>query len=45
MSGTNLKCFLKLRKNQNCLESWAVHLSKSLNADYRLVAQSGKGVI
>jgi hypothetical protein len=43
MSGTNPVCFLRMRHNENCLFSWAVQLSKSLNSDYRLMAQSGKG--
>lgn len=38
MSGSNPVCFLRMRHNQNCLESWAVHLSKMLNADYRIEA-------
>lgn len=30
---------------QNCRESWAVQLSSMFNADYRLEAVSGKGVV
>jgi hypothetical protein len=36
MSGRNPICFLSMKKIQNCLESWAVHLSNMFNADYRL---------
>ena len=34
-----------MKSIQNCQESWAVHLSKKLNADYRIEAVSGKGVV
>lgn len=34
-----------MKKIQNCRESWAVHLSNMFNADYRLEAVSGKGVV
>lgn len=34
-----------MKKIQNCRESWAVHLSNMFNAEYRLEAVSGKGVI
>ena len=44
MSGRNPACFLRMRHNQNCMESWAVHLANQLNAGYRIVAESGKGV-
>jgi len=30
---------------QNCLQSWATHISKKFNADYRIMAASGKGVL
>lgn len=30
---------------QNCLQSWATHLSNKFNADYRVIAVSGKGVL
>lgn len=45
MSGTNIKCFFRMRHNEDCLESWATHLSKKFNAEYRLIAESGKGVV
>lgn len=45
MSGRNPTCFIKMKSIQNCRESWAVHLSNIFNADYRLEAVSGKGVI
>lgn len=34
-----------MRHNENCLESWASHLSRRLNAEYRIIAESGKGVV
>jgi hypothetical protein len=30
---------------QNCLQSWATHISKKFNSDYRVMAVSGKGVL
>jgi hypothetical protein len=45
MSGSNPICFLSMKNIQNCRESWAVHLSTMFNADYRLEAVSGKGVV
>ena len=36
LSGRNPICFLKMKSIQNCQESWAVHLSKMFNADYRI---------
>lgn len=45
MSGRNPKCFFKMKNIQNCRESWASHLSNMFNADYRLEAVSGKGVV
>ena len=38
-------CFFKMKKIQNCLNSWAAYLSNKFNADYRLMAYSGKGVV
>ena len=34
-----------MRKIQSCRDGWAAHLSNKLNADYRLMAYSGKGVV
>lgn len=45
MSGRNPICFLKMKQIQNCLESWAVHLSNMFDADYHIQAVSGKGVV
>lgn len=45
LSGRNPMCFFRMKSIQSCLECWAVHLSKMFNADYRLQAVSGKGVI
>lgn len=45
LSGTNPVCFLRMKQIQNCLESWASHISKKFNADYRIMAVSGKGVL
>jgi hypothetical protein len=45
MSGRNPVCFLKMKQIQNCLYNWAVHLSNMFNADYRIEAVSGKGVM
>lgn len=45
MSGRNPICFLKMKQIQNCLENWAVHISNMFNADYRIAAVSGKGVM
>lgn len=45
LSGTNPICFLKMKQIQDCTESWATHLSKKFNADYRVMAVSGKGVL
>lgn len=33
-----------MKQIQNCLQSWATHLSHKFNADYRVMAVSGKGV-
>jgi hypothetical protein len=30
---------------QNCLESWSTHISNKFNADHRVMAVSGKGVL
>ena len=45
LSGRNPECMLHLRNNQNCLESWAHHLSQIFHADYRVAAISGKGLV
>lgn len=45
MSGTNIKCFFRMRHNQNCMESWAHYLAGRLDAEYRMIAESGKGVV
>lgn len=45
MTNANPKCMLNLKGTQNCLESWAVHLSNKLNANFRVMAESGKGVV
>ena len=34
----------KMKHIQSCLESWAVKLSNRFEADYRVMAYSGKGV-
>jgi hypothetical protein len=34
-----------MKKIQSCLYSWATHISKAFNADYRIMAVSGKGVL
>jgi hypothetical protein len=44
MSSRNPKCMLKMRKSQNCRYSWATLISSMFQADYRIVAISGRGV-
>lgn len=44
-SGTSPLCFFRMKQVQNCLESWATHLSEHFNAEYRIEAVSGKGVM
>ena len=44
LSNQNKKCMLNMKHIQSCLESWAVKLSNRFEADYRVMAYSGKGV-
>lgn len=45
MSGRNPICFLNMKNIQNCQLSWGVQLSKMFNAEYRIQAVSGTGVV
>lgn len=45
MSGTNPICFFKMKEIQNCRQSWASQISKLFDAQYRIEAISGKGVM